>query len=202
MKDETYAFIEDVKERKSTARGAIHKKNGSKSKKCTLPSDYLTKKEREKMNGEVKNWNMNTFYTWDEFKEMPDDLKPAYISTISQKYNVSLPTIAAYQFNLYRTSLNSYFIKNKLMDKLKLSRKHNNSQEIKRFAKAVSDYRNNTVHPTEPKKPVVNEPEKPKTRISSMAFTMNAFDADIFNQIAKFFDEDNVTINIEVFRRV
>ena len=63
MNDEKYAFIEDVTERKSIARGAFHKKGGAKSNKCTLPSDYLTRKEREKMNGEVKTWNLNKFYT-------------------------------------------------------------------------------------------------------------------------------------------
>ncbi len=93
MKDEEYVFYQDIKEKKSIGRGAFHKKGGSKSKKCTLPSDYLTKKEREKMNGEVKTWSMSKFYTWEEFKEMHDDIQEAYVTTLLSKYNISIRTI-------------------------------------------------------------------------------------------------------------
>lgn len=37
-------FDYDVKQRRELARAAKYRKRGSKSKKCTLPSDYLTQK--------------------------------------------------------------------------------------------------------------------------------------------------------------
>ena len=39
MTDGAFCFQEDVRDRSIIKRGAVHKKNGSKSKKCTLPSD-------------------------------------------------------------------------------------------------------------------------------------------------------------------
>ena len=41
------------------------------------------------MSGEVKSYRLNEPMKWDEFKEMPDDLKIAYIKAIRAKYNVS-----------------------------------------------------------------------------------------------------------------
>ena len=35
-------FYDDVKERNAMKSGAFHKVNGSKSRRCTLPSDNLT----------------------------------------------------------------------------------------------------------------------------------------------------------------
>ena len=49
-------FDFDVLQKKRIARGAYHRKNGSKSKRCTLPSDYLTAAEKRKLNGEVMDY--------------------------------------------------------------------------------------------------------------------------------------------------
>lgn len=108
MKNEEYVFYQDIKEKKSAARGAFHKKGGSKSKKCTLPSDYLTKKEREKMNGEVKTWKMNEFYTWQEFKQMPDDIQEAYLVSLVGKYKVGIGIIAKYVFKAAASTVYTY----------------------------------------------------------------------------------------------
>lgn len=108
MKNEEYVFYQDIKEKKSAARGAFHKKGGSKSKKCTLPSDYLTKKEREKMNGEVKTWKMNKFYIWQEFKQMPDDIQEAYLVSLVGKYKVGIGIIAKYVFKAAASTVYTY----------------------------------------------------------------------------------------------
>ena len=49
MNDVEFILKEDIKEKKQAGRGYYHKKNGSKSKKCRLPSDSLSKKEIEKI---------------------------------------------------------------------------------------------------------------------------------------------------------
>ena len=128
MKDEEYVFMQDIKEKKSIARGAFHKKGGSKSKKCTLPSDYLTRKEREKMNGEVKRWNMNEFYTWNEFKEMPKDIAAAYISTLNQKYRVSMMNIAEKLFHVAKPTFSTYIKKSGIRDLLKIQMYNNRGE--------------------------------------------------------------------------
>ena len=43
-------FDYDAMQKKRIARGASHMKRGSKSKKCTLPSDYLTAAQKRRLN--------------------------------------------------------------------------------------------------------------------------------------------------------
>ena len=85
MKDETYAFISDVKDKKITARSARHTRTHcGKGGRVRFPSDNLSKKELQKMNGECKSFRLNDPMVWKEFKSMPDDLKITYIKL--QKY--------------------------------------------------------------------------------------------------------------------
>ena len=59
-----------------------------------MPSDYMTKKERDKMNGEVQSYNLNSPMKWAQFKRMPDDIKREYLSTIISKYNPQQKALA------------------------------------------------------------------------------------------------------------
>lgn len=89
MKDETYAFVSDVKEKKVTARSARHTRTHcGKGGRVRLPSDNLSKKELMKMSGECKSYRLNEPMAWNEFKAMPDDIKVTYIKLIRQKFNV------------------------------------------------------------------------------------------------------------------
>lgn len=137
MEDEKYVFIQDVKEKKEIARSAKNKKNGSKSTKVTFPSDYLTRKEREKMNGECKTWNLNGFYTWAEFKEMPADIAAAYISTLNQKYHVSIRTISNELFHIADSTFHMHIRKHGIFPLLNIKRYFNNSSTIEEFKNAM-----------------------------------------------------------------
>lgn len=89
MKDETYAFISDVKEKKVTARSARHTRTHcGKGGRVRLPSDNLSKKELMKMSGECKSYRLNAPMSWAEFKAMPDDIQIAYVKLLRQKFNV------------------------------------------------------------------------------------------------------------------
>ncbi len=89
MKDETYLFISDVKDKKVTARSARHTRTHcGKGGRVRFPSDNLSKKELQKMNGECKSYRLNDPMAWKEFKSMPDDLKITYIKLLRQKFNV------------------------------------------------------------------------------------------------------------------
>lgn len=89
MNDERYVFVQDTKEKKSTARSARSKRTHTgKGGSVKLPSDYMTKKEIRAMNGECKSYRLNEPMKWKEFKAMPDDLKVTYIKILQQKYNV------------------------------------------------------------------------------------------------------------------
>lgn len=87
MKDETYVFISDVKEKGSIGRSARHRKtHAGKGGRVRLPSDNLSKKELMKMSGECKSYRLNEPMTWKEFMSMPDDIKITYIKLLRNKF--------------------------------------------------------------------------------------------------------------------
>lgn len=95
MTDAEFVFKEDIRERKQMKSGAMHKKNGSKSKKCTLPSDYLTTKKKKKLNGPVTTINMSKPYNdWKEFLGFPKDLQAEYINGLIKNYGARCRDIA------------------------------------------------------------------------------------------------------------
>lgn len=98
-------FDYDVMQKKRTAAGAYHRKGGSKSRKCTLPSDHLTEAQKRKLNGPVITVNLNQPIGWQEFKALnSDSLKKSYLINLLNTYKpsarmlgemlgVSLPTV-------------------------------------------------------------------------------------------------------------
>ena len=118
LSDEEYLFSKDIAEKKKIATGAYHKVKGSKSKKCKFPSDYLTKKEKLKMNSEVKSWNLNEFYTWNDFKQMPKDLQIEYLQNLTNKYKVGSGAIEKSLFQIGRGTLEYHLQKFLIADKI------------------------------------------------------------------------------------
>ena len=94
MNDVEFILKEDIKAKKQAGRGYYHKKNGSKSKKCRLPSDSLSKKEIEKMNGECKVYNFNKPMSYSNFCAMPVDLQIKYLETLRFKFGANQTDIS------------------------------------------------------------------------------------------------------------
>lgn len=115
MTDLQYVYQSDIREKKSTGLGIFHKKNGSKSKKCTLPSDYLTRKEKMAMSGECKTYDMRKFYTYEEFKQFPDDIQLQYLNSLINRYDVTIAAIADELFHITQTGLYKYLRKHELL---------------------------------------------------------------------------------------
>lgn len=93
-------FDFDAMQKKRIANGAKHKRGGSKSKKCSLPSDNLTPAQMRALNGEVKAYNLNEPMSWEAFKAMPHDLQLAYIKGLHSRFNVGACTVSADMFHL------------------------------------------------------------------------------------------------------
>ena len=111
MTDEKYTFVTDVAEKKRTARGAFNKRtHNGKGGKVRFPSDYLSNKERNKMNGEVREYRMNSPITYSEFKKYPDDLKKKYVKRLRDMFDVSDTDIAA-MMGVKAKTLNAALIK-------------------------------------------------------------------------------------------
>lgn len=118
MTNEEYVFQQTNKERAILKRSAAHKINGSKSRKCKLGVDYMSKKEIEKQHGPVESWNLNKFYSYQEFKFMPDDIQIEYLNHLIEKYHVGLQSISLYVFGLSATALSAYLSRKEILDKI------------------------------------------------------------------------------------
>lgn len=95
MSEITDMFYDECADRKRTARGAFNKRtHNGKRGGVKFPSDYLSKKEKRKINGEIKVYKMNEPITYAEFKKYPDDLKKQYVNNLREKFDVSDTAIA------------------------------------------------------------------------------------------------------------
>lgn len=111
MTDEKYTFITDVAEKKRIARGAFNKRtHNGKGGKVRFPSDYLSNKERNEMNGKVREYRMNSPITYAEFKKYPDDLKKKYVKRLRDMFDVSDTDIAA-MMGVKAKTLNAALVK-------------------------------------------------------------------------------------------
>ncbi len=93
MKDEEYLFYSDARDKKRTGWGAT-KRNRTGKGAVRFPSDYLTKKEKNAMNGDVVVTNMNKPMTWDEFRKLKDDLKVEYLQKLRARWDVTNDMVA------------------------------------------------------------------------------------------------------------
>lgn len=89
MSDEQYELMQDTREKAITARSARSTRTHcGKRGPVRFPSDSLTKKEREAMNGKCESYRLNDPMTWEQFKSMPNDLQIIYIKALRNKYRV------------------------------------------------------------------------------------------------------------------
>jgi hypothetical protein len=108
MTDEKYSYIQDVKDKKTTARSARNKRtHNGKGGSVKFPSDYMTQKEIKAMSGEVKSYRLNKPMSWLEFKAMPNDIQYGYIKLLKEKYHVPNTSIEK-MFGLGNGSLASH----------------------------------------------------------------------------------------------
>lgn len=86
------AFEWDCIQKKRIARGAKNKV-GRRSG-CDLPHDNMTRKEWEKMNGEVITVNLNEPITWETWKALPKRMQEEYYNHLADTYGVGREQIA------------------------------------------------------------------------------------------------------------
>ena len=82
-------FETEVKSKKMAARCARNKKNGCRSKKCNLSTDYMTNSQWKKRNGEVMTYKMNVPMKWEEFKKLPRHIQKMYLEDLIERYSVN-----------------------------------------------------------------------------------------------------------------
>ena len=92
MEDAKKLFYADQHEKKVIGRSARHVARAGRRVK--MPSDFMTKKEIEKMNGEVQSYNLKNPMKWGTYKAMPDDLKREYLKRLRERYNATPGAVA------------------------------------------------------------------------------------------------------------
>ena len=224
LSDEEYVFRQDIREKKSAGRGAFHKKNGSKSKKCTLPSDYMTRKEKMAMSGECKTYDMKKFYTHEEFKQFPDDIKLQYLNSLINRYDVTIAAIAEELFHITPTGLYKYLRKHELLQYINKAPNGKSARALQGRARLMSaiEKANNPVEelipepevetppvevvesepvvedsPIEVAEPVIVE-KKTLSDIRHVSVDLNGFDDDLWNFFKGCFTNQEVCIHMSI----
>lgn len=87
-------FDYDCYRKKNVAHSAARRKGGSKSKKCSLPSDRMTQKQWNERCGQVMSYSIGKPMPWAEFSKLPKDLKEEYMNNLIEKYNANARTMA------------------------------------------------------------------------------------------------------------
>lgn len=106
MTDEAFVFNQTVRERKATGYGAYHKKRKG-GRTIRFPSDNLSRRERQQMNGEVVSFDPRKFYTAEEFSMLPPDHKVTLINGYISRYDVGLSNISEIVFGKSKSWLHS-----------------------------------------------------------------------------------------------
>lgn len=94
----------EIRQRKNIGQQAKHRKCGKRSKKCSLPSDHMTKKQLKGLSGECMTYNLSKPMKWEEFKYMPKDLQKQYLKKLHDDYCADT-RCAAEMFGIARGSL-------------------------------------------------------------------------------------------------
>ena len=107
-------FDFDVMQKKRIANNAARMKRGSKSKKCSLPSDHLTPAQWKRRNGPVSTYSLNQPMDWETFKSLPTDIQQSYIDILQSRFNVTASTISKELFGKTGPALKALIEKNGL----------------------------------------------------------------------------------------
>lgn len=158
-------FDYDVMQKKRIAAGDRHRKRGSRSQKCPLPSDGLSNAQLSRMSGPVRSYQLGQPMSWRTFLEMPEDLQRQYLERLRTKYKATNEMIGA----MLHISPTSVSIRQKelgitaehphLTDDDKLRR----IREWQSFLHGADTTETQTVEPDEPDEPDVSHEESQPT---------------------------------------
>ena len=94
MTDIEKEFFDDVRGKKQMANSSRHRKNGSRSKKCTLTTDRLTNKQIRERHGETIVYNLKKPMKWSDFKRLPDHAQEEYLMFLRDDFGTTATDIA------------------------------------------------------------------------------------------------------------
>ena len=93
MNDCEFVFKQDIRDKKSIGRNAKYMNRTGKGS-VRMPSDYLSRKEKRKLNGPVTSYDMGKPMPYKDFRNMPEDLQRAYLQGLVERFHPSQGAIA------------------------------------------------------------------------------------------------------------
>lgn len=168
-------FDFDVMQKKRIANNAARMKRGSKSKKCSLPSDHLTPAQWKRRNGPVSTYSLNQPMDWETFKSLPTDIQQSYIDILQSRFNVTTATISKELFGKTGPAMKALIEKNGLKY-IQMKGKNMSSEERAAWEHWLNPEKCEPAHekvmekcemlPDEPEIPV-EMPEKPEALLET-----------------------------------
>lgn len=95
-------------QKKRLARNAKYQKNGSKSKKCTLPGDFLTKAEKAKLSTTVVDVNLKKKMDSASFIKLSPEIQKEYIEWLRDEFGATSAMISKEMFGYSEAWLSLY----------------------------------------------------------------------------------------------
>ena len=87
-------FEFDCLQKKRLAQQAKYRKRGSKSKKCPMSTDHMTKKQWIERCGKIVTIKMDSPVSWASFKELSKQTQEEYLKNLMEKYHINASSIA------------------------------------------------------------------------------------------------------------
>lgn len=120
-------FEYDCLQKKRLAHQAFHRKNGSKSRRCPMSTDYMTMKEWKERNGKIVSVSLDKPTSWDIFKELSKQVQEEYLRTLSETYGANTSNLAE-MFDISASTIRRYIQTSGLNIKFRVGHSMNGEQ--------------------------------------------------------------------------
>lgn len=137
-------YQQDIGSRGKLGRMNFYKKGGKGT--SPLGKKYMTDAEINARHGECKEYKLNRFMLFSEFREMPPDIQALWINAIQDKYDVGLYPISRIIFNFPNDdSLKDHLKRNGIFKDVHPERKRGKTglqrlrEDVENFRKGIGD---------------------------------------------------------------
>ncbi len=137
-------YQQDIGSRGKLGRMSFYKKGGKGT--SPLGKKYMTNAEINARHGECKEYKLNRFMPFSEFRTMPPDIQALWINAIQDKYDVGLYPISRIIFNFPNDdSLKDHLKRNGIFKEVHPERKRGKTglqqlrDDVENFRKGIGD---------------------------------------------------------------
>lgn len=138
MREAAISYQETVQERKNVARSIHNKKGGSSTMK--LGKKPMSWQEIRAQHGPVHTYSVEDFLTYQQFQDLPDDLKVEWVNRVCDKYDITIKHVSRYLFELEDKALSDYLGQNKLLLKCSPGKRRGKTK-ILEFQSDIADWK-------------------------------------------------------------